>query len=64
MIKTDIVIISSQKLYGAPGVEPDKERIKLYESYTFEHCENLKSSRMLQVTVTRCSELGTCLFGL
>ena len=53
--------VSLQKLYGAPGMKPDEQQIEAYESYTLEHCENFKLSRMLQVTVTRCSESLHCL---
>lgn len=60
--RRNLVCLSIQKLYGAPGVKPDVQRIKAYESYTLEHCENFKLSRMLQVTVSRCSDSLHCLF--
>ena len=54
--------MSLQELYGAPGVKPDEQQIAAYESYTLEHCESFKLSRMLQVTVARCAESLHCLF--
>ena len=45
-------------------MKPDEDRIKAYESYTLEHCENFKLSRMLQVTVTRYSESADSFFNL
>ena len=43
-----------QEIYGRFGKKPNKLLIESYEHFVLESCENLKASRMLKVTVSRC----------
>ena len=47
-----------QEVYGRLGNKPDKVLIESFEHFVLESSENLKASRMLKVTITRCIQLS------
>ena len=63
-------LFSQQSVYGRMGKKPNKPLIEAYEHFTYGHTEDLKSSQILKVHVSRsvvrspvfvaCAQLAGC----